>query len=271
MPAPTVVSIEGNLRNDGHGAALQALAEQREELTPAVLSEMMYQAFEEKVDQLAQRGVSLPPPTDMNGNVVPGYEGQMLRAASSGMAPGAYHQGAAAPSMSEKAIASLTEVREDMLREFTASSQDAMQATKIAMRIQKIEADIIAMGGDIERFDPAKYQSGLKPVAQAVDQKFAAEKVVENTRQAYTLRPIQQIFAGKNKSGKQGILVKIATAPGFCVRGTVVPKVAFTGSEVIDYVPDSGRGRMTVKTASKGYWEDVSSDFDVVWVVEKGE
>ena len=269
MPAPTVVSLEGNLKNDGHGAALQALAEQREELTPAVLSEMMYQQFEQNVVELADRGISLPPPTDMNGRVVPGYEGQMLRAASSGMVHGV--QGHAAPSSNERAIASLMDVREDMLREFTSASQDAMQATRLAMRIQKIETDIIAMGGEVDRFDPARYQSGLKPVAQAVDQKFASEKVVDNTRQAYTLRPIQQIFAGKNKSGKQGILVKIATAPGFCVRGTVVPKVAFTGSEVIDYVPDSGRGRMTVKTASKGYWEDVTSEFDVAWVIEKSE
>ena len=175
------------------------------------------------------------------------------------------------PSVSEKAISSLMDVREDMLREFSASSQDVMQATKIAMRLQKIEADIISMGGEVERFDPAKYQSGLKPVAQSVDQRFAAEKVVENTKQAYTLRPIQQIYSGKNKSGKQGVCVKIATATGLCVKGTVVPKTAFTGNEVIDYVPDGGRGRMTVKTASKGYWEDVTGDFDVAWVVEHSE
>lgn len=263
MPAPEVVSLEGNMRNDGHGAALQALAEQREELTPAVLAEMLYSAFEEKVEELNQRGVSLPPPTDMNGNVMTGYEGQMMHVASNGA-----RGGAMMPSASEKAIASLEEFREDMLHEFASVSQDPAQATKLAMRIQKIEADIISMGGEVERFDPSQYQSGLKPVEQAVDQKDAAEKVVANTRQAYTLKPIREIFAGNNKSGKRGILVKIASAPGLCVRGTVVPKVAFTGNEVIDYVPDSGRGRMTVKMAKNGYWEDVSGNFDIAWVVE---
>lgn len=279
MPASTVVSLEGKLKNDGHGQELQALAESREILSPAALSEMMYQGFEQNIEDLAQRGISLSPPTDANGRVLPGYEGQgqgqgqMLRAASGEMQQyGQQGRGQAMmPSSSERAIASLMDVREDMLRRFSSVSQDPMMASSMAMSIQKIEADIISMGGEVERFDPAKYQSGLKPVAQAVDQKFAAEKVVDNTKQAYTLRPIQQIYSGKNKSGKQGICIKIATVTGCCVRGTVIPKVAFTGGEVIDYVPDGGRGRMTVKTAVKGFWEDVTPEFDVAWCLEKSE
>jgi hypothetical protein len=266
MPAKAVVSIEGNLRNYGITAA--ELAEEREPLDPARLAEMMYQGFEQNVAELGERGISLPPPTDMNGRIVPGYEGQMYRAASGG---GMVRQGSAMPSSSERAISSLMEVRDDMLRKFSAVSQDPMLASTMAMSIQKLEAEIISMGGEVERFDPAKYQSGLRPVAQAVDQKFAAEKVVENTKQAYTLRPIYKIFSGPNKVGKHGVCISINNAPGLRVRGTVVPRSAFTGSEVIDYVPDGGRGRMTVKTASKGYWEDVTSDFEVAWVVEKAE
>ena len=271
MTAKAVVSIEGNLRN--YGITAVELAEEREALDPAKMAEMMYQGFEQNVEELGQRGIELPPPTDMSGRIVPGYEGQgqMYRAAGNGMQQGMRQQGASMPSSSERAIASLLDVREDLLRKFSSVSQDPMMATTLAMSIQKIEADVISMGGEVERFDPARYQSGLKPVSQAVDQKFAAEKVVENTKEAYNMRPIQQIYAGKNKSGKQGICVKIASAPGLSVRGTVVPKTSFSGNEVIDYVPDSGRGRMTVKTANKGYWEDVTSDFDVAWVVEKSE
>lgn len=257
------------MRNYGITAA--ELAEEREILDASAMAEMLYQGFESNVDQLLnERGISLPPPTDMNGRVVPGYEGQMSRAAGHGQNGGYRQNGPMPASSSERAITALMDVREDMLKKYSAVSQDPVMAPTMAMGIQKIEAEIISMGGEVDRFDPSRYQSGLKPVAaQSVDQKVAAEKVVENTKESYTLRPIRQIYAGASKTGKQGICVKIAVSQGLSVRGTVVPKRAFSGGEVIDYVPDSGKGRMTVKAASGGYWEDVSGDFDIAWIVER--
>lgn len=263
MPPKQVVSVEGNLRN--YGITSSELAEERELLDPARMAEMLYSGFEANVAQMQEeRGITLPPPTDMNGRTLPGYEayaqqgGGMVRSA-----------GARPPSSSEGAIAVLTENREDMLREFSAVSQDPLQATKIAMRIQKVEAQIISLGGDVDRFDPANYQSGLRPVGQSVDPMVAARKVAENTQQSYTLRRIASIQPGKNKMGKAGIAIKIEHGPGTVVHGTVVPRSNFTGNEVIDYVPDGGKGRMTVKAASKGYWEDVSSDFEIGWRIEQ--
>lgn len=271
MPSKQVVSIEGNLRNYGITAA--DLAEEREALDPAAMAEMLYQGFEQGVDELAQRGISMPPPTDMNGRPMPGYENYYQgNQGQPGMRRVASGNGSMPPSSSEGAIATLMEVRDDMLRKYSSMSQDPVMAPTMAMSIQKIETQIISMGGEVDRFDPAKYQSGLKPVGQSIDPMVAANKVVDNTQQTYTLRKIESIYAGKNKTGKAGVCVKIASAPGVIVHGTVVPREPrgnFTGNEVIDFVPDSGRGRMTVKTASRGYWEDVSGDFEIAWRLEE--
>jgi hypothetical protein len=126
------------------------------------------------------------------------------------------------------------------------------------------------MGGDVERFSPEKYQSGLKPVDQAIDQFEAAKKVVANTKKAYALHEIKKIWAGKNKSGKIGICIQIDNESDTIVQGTVYPKNIFSGLEVVDYVPSSnGNGLMTVKVVDNGFWKDVSSDFDIAWRIIK--
>jgi hypothetical protein len=269
MPAKAIVSVEGNLRS--LASTDPSLADSREPMDAAAMAEMLYQGFEQGVEELAQRGVSMPPPTDMNGRPMPGYEGQMFHASSAGA--GGYRQGAARPvSQNEQAISTLVDVRDDMLRQYASVSQDPTSSSRIAMSIQKIESQIISMGGDIERFDPSKYRSGLRPVAQAADPMAAASKVVENTRQVYAEYPIKEIFAGKNKSGKAGICIKLACTSGgkdVTIHGTVVPKVAFSGNEAIDFVVDSGKGRMSVKSPNRGVWEDVSAEYDVAWEVAK--
>jgi len=266
MPAKPI-SIVGDSRSYGD---LSDLAKEREELKPEVMAEMLYQGFEQEIDRLTEEeGVVLPPPTDMNGQVWKDYDRTMHKVASVGRRPHIGRNEREPISSSERAIVSLMEVREDMLKKYAAVSHDVVMASTLAMSIQKMEDEIISMGGDVERFDPAKMQSGLKPIIhQVVDQKVAAEKVIDNTKQAYTLKPISQFYSGKHKTGKLGLCIKIAVADGKAVRGTIVPKEAFTGQEVIDYVPDSGKGRMTVKTAGNGYWEDISSNFDIAWIVE---
>ena len=269
MPAKSVVSIEGNLKN--YGMTGVELAEERELLDPARMSEMLYERFEENVTKLeTERGIYLPPPTDMNGNPVPGYTPQpgMQHAAAANQ--GGYRQGGFAPvSANEGAIATLTEAREDALRRYSACSQDPIAAVREAMSIQKFEAQIISLGGEVDRFDPSKYRSGLKPVEQSVDKMGMASKVVENTKTAYSLLPIVSIHAGANKSGEVGVAIKIACGNS-SVRGSIIPKTAsFTGTEVIDFVPDDKGGRMTVKAPKNGYWEDVSSDYRIGWQPEK--
>lgn len=270
MSAKPVVSMEGNLRY--FGGTSSDLAEEREALDPAKMAEMLYSGFESNVTQLAEeRGIVMPPPTDMSGRPLSGWE-NFVQAQGQGQGQGRGMErvaGVRPPSSSEGAISVLMENREDMLHEFSAVSQDPLQATKLAMRIQKVEAQIISLGGELDRFDPSKYQSGLRPIGQNADPMVAANKVSENTQQAYTLRKIASITTGKNKAGKAGIAIKIENGPGSIIHGTVVPKVAFSGNEVIDYVPDNGKGRMTVKTASRGYWEDVSSDFEIGWRIEQ--
>ena len=267
MPAKAVVSVEGNLRSLANTDP--STSESREPLDANAMAEMLYSGFETEVENLANRGISLPPPTDMNGRPMPGYEN--YRAASAG--GGGFRQGGAMPiSSNEQAIGALMNVRDDLIRKYSASTYDATMASSLAMSIQNIDGQIISMGGDIERFDPAKYKSGLRPVSQAVDQSAAAQKVVDNTKSVYAEFPIKDIYSGKNKSGRPGICIKLACTSGgkdITIRGTVVPKVAFLGSEAIDFVVDNGKGRMSVKNPNRGTWEDVSAEYDVAWEVAK--
>jgi hypothetical protein len=145
-------------------------------------------------------------------------------------------------------------------------------AGMLVSSIQKMESQIIAMGGEVDRFDPLKYRSGLKPIVQVADQMAAAKKVVENTQQVYAEYPIKEIYAGPSKSGKPGVCIKLACTSGgnaVTIQGTVVPKKAFSGSEAIDFIVDGGQGRMTVKDANKGVWEDVTADYEVAWHIIK--
>ena len=244
MPAKSVVSIEGNLRDFSKTSS--DLADEREALDAVAMAEMLY-----------------------NGNPVAGYAPQQGIYRAAGASQGGYRQSAPISS-NEGAISTLLEAREDMLRRYASVSQDPVAAVREAMGIQKLEAQIISMGGEVDRFDPANYRSGLRSVEQSVDPKEMAKKVAEMTQQAYSLRPIDKIWFGANKTGKVGIAIKIACDANKTIHGTVIPKnAAFTGNEVIDFVPDEGRGRMTVKAPKNGYWEDVSRDYDVAWKIEQ--
>ena len=233
------------------------LSDSREELDATAMAEMMYQDFEKRISE-----IDLPQADDPDETVYAGRPStqarQMIRQAGVGSKPA---------SSLENAILSLIEVRDDMIKRYASAANDPSSGT-MSTSIKKIEAQIISMGGEIDRFDPSKYQSGLKPLSKpSIDQEEASRQVVENTRQAYTLMPIDKIFSGKNKSGKFGVCVKIA-CNGRTAHGTVVPKAAFSGNEVIDYVPDDGKGQMSVKAANHGSWEDVSDNFDIAWVME---
>lgn len=259
MPPSKITKNDGSF---GESSSLQELAKEREILDT---TEMLYQDFERNIEELEARGVTLPPLTDEYGRPVSIPQEEMTRIASisnrnSGMMP---------ISKNEQAVISLMEIRDDMLKQYGAI-RDSSQAITAAMHIQKLEAQIISMGGDVERFSPEKYQSGLKPVDQAIDQFEAAKKVVANTKKAYALHEIKKIWAGKNKSGKIGICIQIDNESDTIVQGTVYPKNIFSGLEVVDYVPSSnGNGLMTVKVVDNGFWKDVSSDFDIAWRIIK--
>ncbi len=261
-----VISAEGNLRN--LGKIDEYMAEEREILDADAMAEMLYQRFENNVEELQNRGINLPPPTDTNGMPIPGYESQLYTQSSSG-----YNRPKMMPaSHSEQALTALMDTRDDMLQQYASVSSNANLAPKLAMSIQRIESQIISLGGDVDRFDPSKYRSGLKPVAQISDSMETAKKVVENTKQVYTEFPIKEMYAGKNKSGKVGICIKLACQSGgqdITVRGTVVPKTIFSGNEAIDFIVDNGKGRMSVKNPNRGNWEDISNDYEVNWDIVK--
>jgi len=269
MPAKQVSTL--GYSNGDYGVPLSELAKERN-FSPEEMAEMLYDSFEQEIEELKARGINMPAPTDMSGRPMQGYEQIIGRTASAGNRNTRVASGAMPASQTEQALIALMEARDDMINDYIDVSRDPSKAASQAMKIQKIEANIISMGGDIDRFDPSNYQSGLAPVQEAVDPLYdleMAERVVTNTKKAYTLKPIESIRTGKSKTGKQGVCVKIASAPGVSVIGTIVPKGEFSGTEVIDYTPDNGKGRMTVKAPNNGRWGDVSNNYNIAWQLQK--
>jgi hypothetical protein len=269
-----IVQLEGGKMRDLSGTS-QDVVDSREELTAEVLNEMLYSKFEQNIAENEARGIHLPPATDMSGRVIVGdatgyYQGQgTYHAAANNQ--GGYRQGAAMPpSQSEQAVSAMMEVREDMIKNYASVSRDPVLAASSVSSIRKMEAQIISMGGDIDRFDPNKFKSGFATTAaKTVNPDETAKMVVENTKGIYTLLPINKIYSGRSSSGRLGLCVKLACSSGAEVCGTIIPKTAFAGNEAIDFVPDEGKGLMSVKAPKNGYWEDVSKDFEIAWKIEK--
>lgn len=271
MPAKQVSTIGFN--NGDFGIPLTELAKERDALGPEDMAEMLYTKFEQGIEEMESNGVYLPPPTDMNGHVLQGYDQNMVRTASS-QNNIQKTSGNRPTSQTEQALLALMEARDDMINDYIDVSRNPAKAASQAMKIQKMEANIISMGGEIDRFDPSNYQSGLASVQDSVapiDPVEMAGRVVANTQKAYTLKPIESIRTGKSKTGKQGVCIKIASAPGVSVIGTIVPKGDFSGTEVIDYTPDNGKGRMTVKAPINGRWGDVSSNYNIAWALQDSD
>jgi hypothetical protein len=264
MPAKQV-TINGTSSQDYN----TPLTEQAKEREPLDVGEMMYSEFEREIAELSERGIELPPPTDMNGRIMAGYQQEpMTRVASKGN-NGMRRQSEAMPaSHSEQAIATLMETRDDLINDYIDVSRDPLKASTQVMRIMKVEANIISMGGDLERFDPANYQSGLKPAQESINPEEMAKQVALNTQETYMLKPILSIYTGKGKTGRMGIGIKIASDSNKIIIGSVVPNDTFSGREVIDYIPDQGKGRMTVKIPENGRWKDVSQKFDIRWTID---
>jgi len=167
----------------------------------------------------------------------------------------------------ERILVDLFESRDILIDSFSKIGITS-QSQSMVEGINKLGSCIIAMGGEVEKFDPFSHMSGL----QAPNLKKSAKRVIENTVESYTLGKIEDIdIEDEGKTivlsfiGKQGNIDYKAV-------GTLTALKKWNGNEAIDYVYTPSEGRMSVKEYDNGKWIDKSSSYKISWeLFEKEE
>lgn len=165
----------------------------------------------------------------------------------------------------EALMLNLYEIRDGLIESFESISLNTSVASSLANHINKIGSCIRHIGGEVNEFIPLEHVSGL----QAPDLNKSANKVIETTKQCYTLGEITKAdieddgqTIAINFEGKEGDI-------SYKARGTITANTSWKGNEAIDYIYTSGSGRMSVKAFSDNRWVNNNNDYAVYWELDE--
>jgi len=165
----------------------------------------------------------------------------------------------------ETLLLDLFEVRDGLIQSFESVGLNTTIASNLSVHINKLGSCIRCIGGEVKDFAPLEHISGL----QMPNLMRSAQRVVETTRQCYTLGNITKAEVeeeGKvisiNFEGKEGDIAYIA-------RGTITANSSWKGNEAIDYIYTRGEGRMSVKAFEDNRWTDKHADYNVYWELDE--
>ena len=151
-------------------------------------------------------------------------------------------------------------IRDNLIETFASLKLGSPLAQTITGAINEIGDIINRLGGESDTFDPLSHVSGL----QAPNMQRNAERVIENTKDAYTLGNIENAHV-EGKSVVVGFNGQSGDTKYKAV-GTITAKKKWLGIEAVDYIYTPGEGKMSVKvTTEDGAWVDKSMDYDVTW------
>ena len=162
----------------------------------------------------------------------------------------------------ESLLLDLFEVRDGLIDIFKRTGVADRGGDLIVGQIDKVGSCIRKLGGAVDKFDPFSAISGLRDP----DLKLNAQRVIENTKQAYTLGKISE---DKVSSDGKTINMSFSGVNGktsYKAVGTIVANKSWTGNEGIDYIYSPNSGKISVKSVSDdGKWIDKSSDYKISW------
>jgi hypothetical protein len=159
----------------------------------------------------------------------------------------------------------LFEIRDGLIESFESVSLNTTVASSLANNINKVGSCIQNIGGQVDEFIPLDHVSGL----QAPDMDKSANKVIEMTRQCYTLGNITQADI---KDDGQTIAINFEGQEGdisYKARGTITANTSWKGNEAIDYIYTAGAGRMSVKAFRDNRWTNNNDDYSVYWELDE--
>lgn len=162
----------------------------------------------------------------------------------------------------ESLLLDLFEVRDGLVEIFKRNGVAEKGGDLIVGQIDKVGSCIRKLGGAVDKFDPFSAISGLRDP----DLKLNAQRVIENTKQAYTLG---KISGDKVSSDGKTINISFSGINGktsYKAVGTIVANKYWNGNEGIDYIYSEGSGKISVKAINdNGKWIDKSSDYNISW------
>jgi len=162
----------------------------------------------------------------------------------------------------ESLLLDLFEVRDGLIDIFKKANGSEQVVELLTGHIDKVGDCIRKLGGAVDKFDPLSAISGLRDP----DLKLNAQRVVENTKQAYTLGKISD-----DKVSADGKIIHISFSGskgniGYKAVGTLVANKSWTGNEGVDFIYSPGSGKISVKAVSDdGKWIDKSSEYNISW------
>ena len=185
---------------------------------------------------------------------------QQISSAPSNPAPISKSAISSTPSYStEKLLTTLWDTRDNLVSAFneigfTRSSESIVDS------INKIGSCIKDLGGEVDDFDPLANMSGLQIPKLTKN----AERVIENTKESYSLNKIEDT---KIVDGKTIVIAFAGVKDDIKWRavGTVIANDTWMGSEALDYIYSPSAGRMSVKVPTSNGWIDKSNDYKISW------
>tara|TARA_R110000824_G_scaffold12226_7_gene53581 strand:- start:12984 stop:13835 length:852 start_codon:yes stop_codon:yes gene_type:complete len=162
----------------------------------------------------------------------------------------------------EPLLLGLSNLRANLIAAFEGCKINTKTSEKISTAIREAESMINTVGGAVELFQPLQHVSGLK----APDFKKNANKVIETTKQCYSLGSISKTSISEDGTQIDILLDGQDGDIAFQVIGKITAE-EWSGSEAIDYVYTPGEGKLSVKIFEDGRWQDRSASgrYRVLW------
>lgn len=166
----------------------------------------------------------------------------------------------------EKVLMSLYDIRDNLIETFQSTGINSNISKKVISSIEKVDVLIKTAGGEVERFDPLNHCSGL----QAPNFYKNAEKVIETTRQCYSLGNVDSATLADGGKVINIVFSGVNGETAWKAIGTVKTD-EWTGNEAIDYVYTPREGHMSVKAYDNGRWIDkiACGKYKVHWDLEE--
>lgn len=162
----------------------------------------------------------------------------------------------------ESFLLDLFEVRDGLVDLFKKLNGNDENVEILTGQINKIGSCIRKLGGAVDKFDPFSALSGLRDP----DLKLNAQRVVENTKRAYSLGKVSEDKVSEDGKTIHMSFSGVKGNMSYKAVGTIVANKSWTGNEGIDYIYSQNSGKISVKAVNdEGKWVDKSSDYNISW------
>lgn len=165
----------------------------------------------------------------------------------------------------EEVLTDLFETRDSLI---DMVKNDSDISSPLVDNINKLGSCIRKMGGEAEEFDPFVHITGLQTPSMVKN----AHRVIENTKEAYTLGKIGETKVDENGRTITIVFYGIKDDIAYKAVGTITAEKRWLGNEAVEYIYSPEEGRLSVKALNEdGEWIDKSNNYKISWELSEGQ